>query len=288
MNDNGSNEFRDPELSGSLGRLSGSFPDVAIAFGEVRQRVKQARRRRAAAWSSGVLVAVVALGAIAIGTQRGGRSLEPAERPDLVTDTSDDAPTRPTTLPTTLPTTGPTTTPTTAPTTVAEPSLPATSLPATSDMAITGDDGPANTEGGGPIVSATSGHPSGSPTTVRVRGTKPPKPPTSTVPATQPPASGDPSSSSTEPADEDDDQRDGSFAPQTQTFSGLGGSVTVSIDSDGQLLMLSYTANAGYAADDIRNRRERVSIRFRNGGLVTRIRVEVSGDTMSSAIVEEG
>jgi hypothetical protein len=278
MNDNGSNEFHDPELSRSLGRLSGAFPDEVTAFGQVRLRVKQARRRRAAAWSSGALVAVVAVGAFALGTQRGGRTLEPADRPDLVTDTIDDDATS---LPTSVPV--PTTTPVTVQSTVVE-----TSLPETTDMEITGDSEPTNTEGDGPIVSATSGHSSGSPTTIRSGGAKPPKQPTPTIPATQPPATSGASSSSTEPNGDDDDHGGGSFTPQTQTFSGLGGSITVSMDSDGHLRMLSYTANAGYTADDIGNGRERVSIRFRNGDLSTRIRVEVSGATMAPAVVEEG
>ena len=63
--------------------------------------------------------------------------------------------------------------------------------------------------------------------------------------------------------------------------------MTVSMDSEGRLRMLSYSANAGYTADDIRNGEQQVGIRFRNGDLTTRIRVEVSGGTMVPQILEE-
>jgi hypothetical protein len=275
MSHHGSNEFDDPELIRSLGRVSGASPDENAAYAQVRARVRQVRRRRAAAWSSGALVAVVAVGAFALSTQRGGRTLEPADLPEVVDDSFDDLSDDSTSS--SLP----------APVTTVATTDTATSLPETTstDLGL-GDDEPANTEGDGTEVSTP---PSGGvPTTAKRTEPKPPKAPTSTNPSTQAPVTSGQSSSTSEPDGDDDDDDGGSVTPQTQTFSGVGGAITVSIDSEGRLKMLSYTANSGYTAEDIRNGDQRVGIRFRIGEVSTRIRVEVSGGVMVPNIEEEG
>ncbi len=287
MNQYGSDEFEDPELSRSLGRMSGAFPDAGAALGQVQSRVKRVRQRRAAAWSSGALVAVVAVGAFALNAQRPTATQRPANSADLVTSS--------------LPDDGPTTSsavssPASTVTTLVDTTIEVTTTPVSVDDSAVevvdgNDDG--NDDGNSGV---TPGSGSVTPTTAKPK----PKPPVSTTPGTAPsstpstnpgsssPASSNPASSTSEPDDDDDDEDDaGSVTPATQTFSGVGGSMTVSIDSDGNLRMLSYSANAGYTADDIRNGDEQVGIRFRNGNLTTRIRVEASGGTMVPQIIEE-
>jgi hypothetical protein len=273
VNQYGSDEFEDPELSRSLGRMSGAFPDAGAALGQVQSRVKRVRQRRAAAWSSGALVAVVAVGAFALNAQRPTGTQRPASTADLVTSSlPDDGSTTSTAV----------STPASTVTTLVDTTLVVTTAPVSvEDSAVeTGDDNGNSgaTPSSGPVT----------PTTAKPK----PKPPVSTTPGTAPstnPGSSNPAPSSSEPDDDDDDDDDnaGSVTPATQTFSGLGGSMTVSIDSDGDLRMLSYSANAGYSAEDIRNGDQQVGIRFRNGDLSTRIRVEVSGGTMVPQIIEE-
>lgn len=293
MNQYGSDEFEDPELSRSLGRMSGAFPDAGAALGQVQSRVKKVRQRRAAAWSSGALVAVVAVGAFALNAQRPTGTQRPASSADLVTSSlPDDEPT----------TSSAVSTPTSTVTTLVDTTIEVTTTPVSvDDSAIEAGDG--NDDGNGNDNRNDDGNSGAAPGSVSVTPTtvKPkPKPPVSTTPGTAPssapptspgstsPASSNPAPSTSEPDDDDGDDGDGAVTPATQTFSGVGGSMTVSIDSDGHLRMLSYSANAGYTADDIRNGEQRVGIRFRNGNLSTRIRVEASGGTMVPQIIEEG
>jgi hypothetical protein len=279
VNQYGSDEFEDPELSRSLGRMSGAFPDAGAALGQVQSRVKRVRQRRAAAWSSGALVAVVAVGAFALNAQRPAGTQRPASSADLVTSSlPDDEAT----------TSSAVSTPASTVTTLVDTTIEVTTTPVSvEDSAVeTGDDSGNDNGNSG----ATPGSGAVTPTTAKPK----PKPPVSTTPGTAPatapsinPSSSNPAPSTSEPDEDDDDDNAGSVTPATQTFSGLGGSMTVSIDSDGHLRMLSYSANAGYSAEDIRNGEQQVSIRFRNGNLSTRIRVEVSGGTMVPQIIEE-
>jgi hypothetical protein len=268
------NEFDDPELRRSLGRLSGAYPDDVAAFSQVQGKVRQARRRRAVGMaSSATLVAAFAMGAFALSGQRSAQRLQPADQSE-VNDLDD-----------------PTTTalPTTVVSTVAPETSVDTTVPPSSTEPLVGDDGVADTgldDSGLDDSGSTVGN-GGTPTTARTN----PKPPRTTVPATQPPSppSSSGATSTSEPEDDDDDDDNGGgITPATQSFSGVGGSITVSVDSEGRLRMLSYTANAGYTADEIRNSGSRVGIRFRSGELSTRIRVEVVNGAMTPTIEEEG
>ena len=282
MNQYGSDEFDDPELSRSLGRMSGAFPDAGAALGQVQSRVKRVRQRRGAAWSSGALVAVVAVAVFALNAQRPGGTQRPASSADLVTSSlPDDGPTSSSAVSSAVSSS------TSTVTTLVETTIAVITTPVSvEDSALQSGDGD-NGEPG-----AVPGPVSVTPTTTKPR----PRPPVSTSPGPAPtssnpghsnPGSSNPGPSTTEPDDDEGDEGEDSFTPATQTFSGIGGSITVSMDSLGHLRMLSYSANAGYSADDIRNGEQRVSIRFRNGNFTTRIRVEVGGGTMVPQIIEE-
>lgn len=282
MNQYGSDEFDDPELSRSLGRMSGAFPDAGAALGQVQARVKRVRQRRAAVWSSGALVAVVAVGAIAVNGPRSAGTLRPATSADLVTSSLPDSSSS-----TSVAVSVPASTATTVVTTTIDVSTTPVSV---DDSVIEGeDDNSAVTPSSG-AVTPTTAKAAPRPPVSTTPGSSPSSSPGSSSPGSSSPGSTNPGSSTTEPDDDDgDDDGDdgGSFVPATQTFSGIGGSMTVSMDSEGRLRMLSYSANAGYTADDIRNGEQQVGIRFRNGDLTTRIRVEVSGGTMVPQILEE-
>ena len=291
MNQYGSDEFEDPELSRSLGRMSGAFPDAGAALGQVQSRVKKVRQRRAAAWSSGALVAVVAVGAFALNAQRPTGTQRPASSADLVTSS----------LPKDEPTTSsPVSAPTSTVTTLVDSTIEVTTTPVSvEDSAIEAgdDDGNVNDDDNDDDDDNSGVTPSPGPVTPTTAKPKP-KPPVSTTPGSAPssapstspssnPASSNPAPSTSEPDDDEGDDDGGSVTPATRTYSGIGGSMTVSMDSEGHLRMLSYSANAGYTADDIRNGEQRVGIRFRNGNLTTRIRVEAIGGTMVPQIIEE-
>ena len=281
MNQYGADEFDDPELSRSLGRMSGAFPDSGAALGQVQSRVKQVRQRRAAAWSSSALVVVVAVGAFALTAQRPTGTQRPASSADLVTSS----------LPQDEPTSSAASTPPSTVTTLVNTTIQVTTAPVSvEDSAIEAGNEIGDENGNSGVA---PGSPAVTPTTARAK----PKPPVPTTPGTlassgpstapSSPGSSNPGPSTSEPEDDEGDDDGGPVTPATQTYSGSGGSMTVSMDSEGHLRMLSYSANAGYTADDIRNGEQRVSIRFRNGNLTTRIRVEAIGDTMVPQIIEE-
>jgi hypothetical protein len=262
--------FEDPELSRALGRLSGEFPDTGLAQQRVQRRVQQVRRRRVAALSSGALVAVVTVSVLAFGDQPGNRTIGPSNSAELA------PPDGTVTVPATS------TTVSSAPTTsIAAAVSTSTAVPDTaveSTVSATSVSAPTSAAGEPPSIAPT--------TTVR----RTPRPPASTLPPPPPPSSSQPPAPSTsEPDDdeEDDDDDDDSAVPATQTFSGIGGSLTVSINEFGRLRLVSHVASAGYTAFEIRNDPQRVSVVFRNGELSTRIRVTVDDGVMVPSVNEE-
>lgn len=73
------NDFRDPELEHTLGRLSGAYPDVNTAYVAVTGRVRQAKRRRALVASTTACALLLGLGALAVRGGATGEELQPAD-----------------------------------------------------------------------------------------------------------------------------------------------------------------------------------------------------------------
>ncbi len=141
-------EFDDPELRNRLGGLSGAFPDENRALATVHRSVTRARRRRAAAWTSGTAaVGLLVVGAYAAGVRQSNDTLRPGT-PDtsiggrVTTTSTETQPTSTTLVETSTPTSTPSDskppTPTTGPTGIAPTATATTSGNTTGTTNTTG------------------------------------------------------------------------------------------------------------------------------------------------------
>lgn len=74
-------------------------------------------------------------------------------------------------------------------------------------------------------------------------------------------------------------------APQTATYTSIGGSVTVRLQN-GALSLVSATPAAGFTIDSSTSRADRVEVRFRNDDHDSRIRIDLVAGLMVDQIIE--
>ena len=244
------NDFHDPQIERLLGGASGAFPDVNVAFGQVERRVRQVKRRRVMVAGSAACVALfagVAFAASRTGTNAPG--LQPADSFAQSTVSTPDS--------------GPGVTNDSMVDDSVESSTPTggtmISLPVPNPGG--GSGGPGGVPGGSTPSSSPASGPGSSTPTSNTTATSNSAPTTTAPTTTSPPA------------------------PQFQTFSGVGGSVTVKL-ANGVLSLQSYSATSGYTAEVTTNRSDRVEVRFDNGSNETRIRVDLVGGSMQPRIDE--
>lgn len=240
------NEFHDPDLENLLGRTGGPFPDVNVAYQQVQGRVRQVKRRRAVV-VSGAACSLLFAAAVFAGTrQPGNDTVRPGGSSDDGRDSFPDS----------------TDTPSSSP----DHSLvPATDGATGSSVAVTtptvttpGATTPTGTDSGGSTPSSST--------------------PTSSTPATTPTTTAS-STASTSPATAPP-------APVIQTFSGVGGSVTVRMQN-GSLTLVSSSPAAGFVADVRKASGDRVEVRFESGAHRTEIRIDLVGGSMVPDIREQ-
>jgi len=168
-------EFHDPDLRHELGQLSGPYPDDNVAFAAWQQRVGQARRRRAVAWTTGVALSLL-LGTVGVAALNspGRHTLVPGKSADTSADVSihsttsevEDSSTTESTEPTTTDSTVVDTTPITE---AIDTSAPETAVQATAAAGNGGSNsGPPKQHG--PATSAAPGAPAGTATFPSVGG----------------------------------------------------------------------------------------------------------------------
>ena len=73
--------------------------------------------------------------------------------------------------------------------------------------------------------------------------------------------------------------------PITNTYSGVGGSITVRLQN-GSLTLVSYNAASGFVADVRKASGSRVEVRFESNDQRTEIRVDIVGNGMSAQVDE--
>ena len=251
-------DFRDPELERLFGRTSGPAPDVNVAFERVKGRVRKAKRRRAAVVGGAACTLLLALGVLVAGRNDPAGSIQPGSEvtgPDdsrlMPDDTTAGTIDEPAPEPTSS-TNGSTDDDASGPsiTTSPSPSAPATTTPNNSTA-------PGTTVAGG---GATPPQP-----------TVPVTPTTATVPAASAPATPPSTPASSAPGT--------TSAPVTQTFGGVGGSVTVRMQ-DGTLTLLGYQAADGFVAEVKQSSGDRVEVRFESDTHRTDARVDLSDGSM--------
>lgn len=238
--------FDDRELRDSLQRLAGHPGDETAAYAVVQQRVRAAKRRRAAVGGSG-LIALCIAGFVLVGfDRRSGETLTPATDGITVptdvatlpddTDSTDDATT-------VAPPTTSTETSTSAPAVTNAPTTHAAdiSVPHSTIGTIATNGG----RGGAPPTS-----PIGEDTAGQATGT------TATDTGESIDTAGDPASA------------------ETQTFTSAHGSLTVSM-RDGRLSIVGQQAEAGYSYSVERADATRIRVRFRSGEARSQIDVSI-------------
>ncbi|MDP2290187.1 MAG: hypothetical protein Q8M22_03310 [Actinomycetota bacterium] len=240
------NEFHDPDLENLLGRTGGPFPDVNVAFQQVQGRVRQVKRRRAAV-VSGAACSLLFAAAVFAGTRQPGSD---TVRPGDSTGERDSLPGSTDTL----------------------SSSPDQSLVPVTDGSTNSSVTPVST----PTVTAPGAT---TPTGSAPGGSTPSSStPTSSTPATTPTTTAS-TTASTSPATTPP-------APVTQTFSGVGGSVTVRMQN-GTLTLVSSSPATGFAADVRKASGDRVEVRFESAAHRTEIRIDLVGGSMVPDIREQ-
>lgn len=241
-------DFEDREFETLLGRAGGPFPDVNLAHLQVHGKVRQAKRRRAVVVSSAACSLLLTVGILAV-SRNDGEGQPGGHGSELDRDGSRLQPDE---------TIGTTTDITTSPTleestTVSMPTGPvvntAVSVPNSSDA-----------------PSSSNATHSTSPATVL---TTTRQPDTSATTDTEPETTG--------PA---------GAAPITQTFSGVGGTITVRLQDD-SLTLLSWQPAAGFAAGVLSSSGSHVEVRFESDNHVTLARVDIKDDGMVDNFREE-
>ncbi|HAP76451.1 MAG TPA: hypothetical protein DCR14_10245 [Acidimicrobiaceae bacterium] len=249
MNDH-QNNFDDPGMERLLGGASGAFPDVNVAYGHVTRRVRQVKRRRAMVAGSAACIALFAGVAFAVRDGAQAPGLQPA---DTFTDGS---------------------------TVTVDDSNPDDSNPDDSVTDNSSDDaGDSSLPDSAPDNSTSNSSGSNSTPNSASPGTNPtnsagttPSSPASSTPTT--PASTPSTPATTAPP-----------APITQTFSGVGGSITVRLEN-GALTLVGSNAASGFTGEVKVNRGDRIEVIFDNGTHETKIRVDVVGNSMDPDISE--
>lgn len=308
-------EFDDPQLRDRLGRDSGAFPDANAAYAVVVAKVGRARRRRAVVVSTtttAVLIVALLLGAAMRSHGDEARTLRPvdtslpkldrgpttsaAQAATSIASTTTTARTTSTTSSTTSPSS--TTTSTLAATTSSSSSLPdgmvahgtaestlplppaetiAPATPADTGAAATNKKRASPTTSprkrGTNPVRGTAG-----PTTIAVPPTDPPdtspvatSPPATDPPATSPPVDGPPANDP--PA-------------RFETFSGIGGAVTVRLEHD-TMQVVDKVPSVGFViggSPDVSG--AHVEVRFFSGSHFTKVRVELVDGVMVPDVEE--
>ncbi len=243
-------------LRDDLQRLAGPAPDEDRGLAAMHARARAIRRRRV-----GIVSGVAAVAAIAVGIGTIVRDDGPGELRS--------ADTAPATLP--------------SPTSTAPPPASTTaSTTATSTVTTTSPSSPASAVTTDPATS----QPGGSAPASVPPGTLP-----SSVPSTPETSTSDPSSPTSPPSSAPETSETSSpattVAPATQTFSSVGGSITVRL-ADGALSLLGTTPAPGFAEEIEDNSSERVRVRFRDDDRSSRIEVRVEGGQMVHDIDENG
>ena len=241
-------DFEDREVETLLGRAGGPFPDVNLAHLQVQGKVRQAKRRRAVVVSSAACSLLLTVGILAV-SRNGGEGQPAGHGSELGREGSRLQPED---------TIG-TTTDITISTTIEDyttVSMPADPVVTTADPVPNSSDAPSNNN------STHSSSPGTEPKT-----THPPD--TSDAPDTEP------VTTSTAGA-----------ASITQTFSGIGGTITVHLEG-GSLTLLSWQPKPGFAADVLTASGSQVEVRFESDNHITKARVGVEHDVMVDDFSEE-
>lgn len=253
-------EFRDNDLNELLNAAGGPTPDVERAYAQVQGRVRAARRRRAATLGAVACAALVITGVFALGRSTGPDRTRPGS-----SQTTFVGSTQPRLDNTTLTTIG---TPTTVGTTTATATGPVPDLTVTSK--------PTSTETRAPTPSSTAGGSSG----------QQPGAPGSTSPAAPPPTVGAPPTSVVPTTAVGLDGPPTTPATNsTQTFIGIGGRITVSLQN-GTLSLVSYQSTVGFMATVQHQSGSYVEVIFESGSHQTKARVDLEEGRMSNRFEE--
>ena len=252
-------EFDDPGFRDQLQRLGGHYADDEIAYATVLQKVRVAKRRRAAAVFGGLGAACLfAVGAFAV-TSNDSHRLSPADsgveqnqaisettgvqrpEPTTTTESSEPAPTEKIE----------TTATTTPPTSAVEPISPTPSDTPSSNTS-------SSNQGSGSKGTGSKG-----------TGTVSSSPPSSSAPDFTP--------SSSTPVS----------TTEVRTFVSRGGSITVRLQ-DNQLSLLGTKANAGYQLELDKNEPTRIRVKFVIDSHESSIDVTISDGHLSHDVNENG
>lgn len=272
-------DFDDPELERILGRSGGPFPDVNLAYQQVQTRVRRAKRRRAAVMGGTACSLLLALGVLAAVRGGDGRSIQPGGSSELTgpdgsqlqpdhtageshvsspNDNQNDSPND--TAGSTPSSTGDSSGDGTGPT----PSITAT-------RSSTGDASPASSN-------PAAGSPSNPPPTPATSIAPPPTATPTTVGTTTSTTASTTTSTTTSTTGTPP-------APITQTFTGIGGSITVRNDGD-TLTLVANAAAAGFTTEVRHSSGGHVEVRFESDAHRTDARVDLVNGTMTNNFTE--
>ena len=244
------NDFHDPELERLFGRNSGPTPDVDVAYQRVQGRVRQVKRRRAVVVSGAACSLLFAVAVFAGARSGGNNSVQPGG-----SGTGADG------SPLTVADSSDLSVPTSDSSSTVSTTPDGTTL-GTGTVTTVGNGATTVTSPTGSSVSTPSTAPGATSGSVPSSSVSTPfSSPATTTPATNPPA------------------------PITETFSGIGGSITVRLQN-GSLTLVSYNAASGFTADVQKSSGDRVEVRFESEGQRTDIRVDIAGGSMSPRIDE--
>ena len=251
-------EFDDPGFRDQLQRLGGHYADDEIAYATVLQKVRVAKRRRAAAVFGGLGAACLfAVGAFAV-TSNDSHRLSPAdsgvEQNQAISETTGVQRPEPTTTESSEPApteTIETTATTTPPTSAVEPISPTPSDTPSSNTS-------SSNQGSGSKGTGSKG-----------TGTASSSPPSSSAPDFTP--------SSSTPVS----------TTEVRTFVSQGGSITVRLQ-DNQLSLLGTKANAGYQLELDKNEPSRIRVKFVIDSHESSIDVTISDGHLSHDVNENG
>ena len=251
-------EFDDPGFRDQLQRLGGHYADDEIAYATVLQKVRVAKRRRAAAVFGGLGAAsLFAVGAFAV-TSNDSHRLSPAdsgvEQNQAISETTGVQRPEPTTTESSEPApteTIETTATTTPPTSAVEPISPTPSDTPSSNTS-------SSNQGSGSKGTGSKG-----------TGTASSSPPSSSAPDFTP--------SSSTPVS----------TTEVRTFVSQGGSITVRLQ-DNQLSLLGTKANAGYQLELDKNEPSRIRVKFVIDSHESSIDVTISDGRLSHDVNENG
>lgn len=251
-------EFDDPGFRDQLQRLGGHYADDEIAYATVLQKVRVAKRRRAAAVFGGLGAACLfAVGAFAV-TSNDSHRLSPAdsgvEQNQAISETTGVQRPEPTTTESSEPApteTIETTATTTPPTSAVEPISPTPSDTPSSNTS-------SSNQGSGSKGTGSKG-----------TGTASSSPPSSSAPDFTP--------SSSTPVS----------TTEVRTFVSQGGSITVRLQ-DNQLSLLGTKANAGYKLELDKNEPSRIRVKFVIDSHESSIDVTISDGHLSHDVNENG